>query len=86
MNTCTPNSKIVDLIKRRMNGWDGMPGPVNSRPQNRMEWASAMYEWGRRVRRDILVIEHHLTTHLNVASDDLYGDPGDPPPPPDNFQ
>lgn len=41
-------------------------------------------DWARKVRRDILVIEYHLKK-LGVDEADIFGDPGDPPPPPDEL-
>jgi hypothetical protein len=42
-----------------------------------------MEKWGRRVRRDILVLEHHVAELAGRSADAksmFYGDPGDPPP------
>lgn len=62
----------------RQKGWrpSGSPDPLN-------EWSRRMYWWGRKVRRDILVLEHHLKNlkGANLPNTEFYGDPGDPPPP-----
>ena len=47
------------------------------------DWAVDWEEFGRRVRRDILVLEKLLVDKGLIDKADLYGDPGDPPPPPD---
>jgi len=52
-------------------------------------YAADMEKWGRRVRRDIILLEHYLkqlnqTTGANLDIV-LYDDPGDPPPPPNSF-
>jgi hypothetical protein len=42
-----------------------------------------VYNWGRRVRRDILLIEAWIKKQDPGFA--TYGDPGDPPPPPEGF-
>ena len=51
-------------------------------PQGR--WAWDMYEWCRKVRRDIIVLEAHVAAAKGVDPSTLFylGEPGDPPPPP----
>jgi hypothetical protein len=45
------------------------------------EYGRQVQEWGRRVRRDILVLENWLEIlYPNIK---FFGDPGDPPPPPE---
>ena len=68
---------IMDYISKKMNGWDGTPDTWPSTGN----WERDMYEWGRRVRRDILVLERLLVDKGDIKQQDLYGDPGDPPPP-----
>ena len=46
-------------------------------------WCQNLYLWALRVRRDILVLEAHMFPHLDPEDRPFYGDPGDPPPPPD---
>jgi hypothetical protein len=41
-----------------------------------------MYLWARRVRRDILAMERYLASKDPGVVGQIYGDPGDPPPPP----
>ena len=88
-----PDPEIVAHIEREMDGWDGRPDePTGRVPQDWAEWAQEMWDWGRRVRRDILVLEYHLFGLLNqgdrirerdeVFYSEFYGDPGDPPLPP----
>jgi hypothetical protein len=72
--------------------WNDAPG-VGPFPQRRVansgefdavgfaEWAHDWREWGLRVRRDILVLEH-LLVGASIKQH-LYGDPGDPPPDPE---
>jgi hypothetical protein len=77
-----PDQVIIDLIKKEMDGWDGTP-PPDIRPRDLTEWAKEMEKWGRRVRRDILVLEHHVAELAGRSADAksmFYGDPGDPPP------
>lgn len=47
-----------------------------------LDWSWRMWVWGRRVRRDMLVLEKQLDaiTGLKIPK---FDDPGDPPPPPD---
>jgi hypothetical protein len=49
------------------------------------DWTMEMFLWGRRVRRDILVLEQYLREVGKIkdkAPDPSFiGDPGDPPPP-----
>ena len=82
--------KMVEEVKDKMKDGGTVPprkaGPFS--PQTRgdarrdvNDYGNRMYEWGRAVRRDILVLEYHLKK-LGVNPNDLYGDPGDPPPPP----
>lgn len=80
-----PKPEIIDLIQRAMGGWDGLSPDAVTRRGNGLAWAEEMYRWGRRVRRDILVIEHHLKAQHRLTDADFYGDPGDPPPPPESF-
>jgi hypothetical protein len=83
-----PDQEIKELIEQMMR-WDGSgsdpePGSCNGRPAH--QWAWEMWHWGRRVRRDILVLEHHVARLKKGDPKDLfYGDPGDPPPPPPEF-
>ena len=74
------SQEIKDHIKSKMDGWDGTPDKL---PKSTGGWEGDMYEWGRRVRRDILVLEKLLVDNKVINKADLYGDPGDPPPPPD---
>ena len=58
----------------------GKAGPFTYPGLNDLrDYATRMYEWGRAVRRDILVLEYHLKK-AGVSPTDFYGDPGDPPP------
>jgi len=87
-----PDPEIVAHIEREMDGWDGRPDAPTPVPQTAREWAQEMWEWGRRVRRDILVLEYHMFRLLNqgdrirerdeVFYTEFFGDPGDPPAPP----
>ena len=80
-----PSREIVELIKKEMKGWDGTGEDAVTEWGERHDWALKMYKWGRKVRRDILVIEHHLKTRFpDLKADGFFlpGDPGDPPPPP----
>lgn len=74
---------IEDLIVEKMKH----PGPEPHFSQKSSAdvngYGQDIYEWGRRVRRDILVLEYHLKERCRVRDDELYGDPGDPPPPPE---
>lgn len=74
---------IKDLIKREL-GVDGdrIVGRGNPGRMPSPAYFVKLNEWGLKVRRDILVIEHHLKS-LGVDPADMYGDPGDPPPPPE---
>jgi hypothetical protein len=47
------------------------------------QWFKDMEVWGRRVRRDIILLEAYLR-EVNPTIE-LYDDPGDPPPPPNSF-
>lgn len=86
------------IASKKMLGADGKPWDPNSKrafPQrgggpkgpidgNAIgEWAGDWQEFGRRVRRDILALEKLLVVKKLIVEADLYGDPGDPPPPPD---
>ena len=87
------SDKIKAHIKSKMEDrrtdqpWDGTPdverftqrGGANAI----QDWAVDWEEFGRRVRRDILVLEKLLVDKGLIDKADLYGDPGDPPPPPD---
>ena len=79
------NPAIQDLIREKMGGWDGVEAGRFSAvgSQDLKAWALDMYVWAKAVRRDILVLEYHLKQNRGVTADDLYGDPGDPPPPPE---
>ena len=86
------SDKIKAHIKSKMNGWDGKPAaparpePDGPRPVNAGAldaWLRDCYEFQRRVRRDNLVLEKLLVDKGLIDKADLYGDPGDPPPPPD---
>ncbi|HLG06779.1 MAG TPA: hypothetical protein VI383_11595 [Gemmatimonadales bacterium] len=57
-------------------------GPARARVRGKVEaaWAADMERWGRRVRRDIILLEAHIRQIWPAAQ--LYNDPGDPPPPP----
>ena len=55
-----------------------------ARPFLARDYFKELDEWARKVRRDILVIEYHLKK-LGVTKADIFGDPGDPPPPPDEL-
>lgn len=74
--------EIKDLIRREL-GVDGdkIVGKIG-RQQPSQAYFTKLNEWGQKVRRDILVIEYHLKA-LGVPEADFYGDPGDPPPPPE---
>ena len=77
------NPAIKKLIDDKMK-WDGR-APEQRGPYRYKEWkeyARNLDQWARAVRRDILVIEYHLKQR-GVKESDLYGDPGDPPPPPE---
>ena len=81
---------VVREIERCMN-WNGMPPhPPLPRPEpnchNVLPWTREMYKWGLNVRRDILVLEYHVANLTGKLRRELfYGDPGDPPPPPDEI-
>jgi hypothetical protein len=74
-------------IKSKLGGWDGTPDvvpfPRRSGPNALQDWAKDWNEFGRRVRRDILVLEKLLRDKGDINQADLYGDPGDPPPDPE---
>lgn len=53
-------------------------------PPELFKYLNDLDSWARKVRRDILVIEYHLKK-LGVKKADIFGDPGDPPPPPDEL-
>ena len=79
--------KIKALISSKMGGWDGKQArPFPKRRANTSAGRSKLAEdweaWGRAVRRDILVLEYHLK---KLGASEFYGDPGDPPPPPDEI-
>ena len=86
-------AKIKAHIKSKMQ-WDGMPEvlvfpPRTFSTQHLVDkdeiraWVHDWNEFGRRVRRDILVLEKLLVDKCGVDPADFYGDPGDPPPDPD---
>ncbi|HEX9166289.1 MAG TPA: hypothetical protein VF862_10280, partial [Gemmatimonadales bacterium] len=65
--------------------WDQMD---EDRPaRHASEWMWLMWMWARRVRRDLLVLEKYLEDQKAEGklsgTIPFYGDPGDPPPPPD---
>jgi hypothetical protein len=66
--------------------WDGTPDvvkfPQRVGPAALREWSKDWYEFGRRVRRDIFVLEK-LLVDRGVDPAELFGDPGDPPPDPE---
>lgn len=69
----------IDKIMENPNN-GGVP-----RSTNNVVWREAMLQWGRAVRRDILVLEYHLKHNFKVDPREFYTDPGDPPlPPPDD--
>ena len=71
-------------VRRTGKPWDGTPDVVDFPRRNAFQdWAKDWEEFGRRVRRDILVLEKLLVDKKIIDKADLYGDPGDPPPPPD---
>jgi hypothetical protein len=87
------SEKIKKHIKSKMQ-WDGTPDVVAFPPRGGgprepvgkaalQQWAQDWNEFGRRVRRDILVLEKLLVDKGLIDKADLYGDPGDPPPDPD---
>jgi hypothetical protein len=47
-----------------------------------LDWSWRMWVWGRRVRRDMLVLEMQLDA-ITGSKIPKFDDPGDPPPPPD---
>ena len=60
-------------------------GPPPARVRGKVDgkvdaWEAHMQRWGRRVRRDIILLEAHIRQIWPAAQ--LYNDPGDPPPPP----
>jgi len=86
------SNHIKALIHSKMDGWEGDPQdyleltggakePVNK--ADLQKWIENSHEFARRVRRDILVLEHLLVAKGLIDEQDLYGDPGDPPPDPD---
>jgi hypothetical protein len=76
------NQAIKDLISEKMNGWNGeTPRQIPPPKKTLKVWTEEMYQWASEVRRDILVLEYHLK--LKDPTAPLYGDPGDPPPPPE---
>ena len=82
-------------IKGMTDGWDGedpvpvvrrRPGTGNPRQVNAADlqaWLDECYAFQRKVRRDILVLENLLVAKGVINEQDLYGDPGDPPPDPE---
>jgi hypothetical protein len=72
------NPPGVSYTSHRINAPKG--DSINKDEWNR--WYLDLFEWGKRVRRDILVIEEHLKDQRKLTDDDFYGDPGDPPPDP----
>jgi hypothetical protein len=81
------SAKIKAHIKSKMGGWDGTPDvvpfPRRGGKTALRDWAKDWEEFGRRVRRDILVLEKLLVDKGVIDKADLYGDPGDPPPDPE---
>jgi len=78
-----PDQEFIDLIKDKMKGWDGTTAPPVNQVQQLEQWAEEMQAWGRKVRRDILVLERHVAKLTGPFADPkrmFYGDPGDPPP------
>lgn len=73
------DQKIKDLVAEAERKADDSR---RGRQLNRAMYFRELDVWARKVRRDILVIEYHLKK-LGVNAADFYGDPGDPPPPPD---
>jgi hypothetical protein len=76
--------EVEDGDRRQDDGCSSVPpgkaGPFTDPGLNDLkDYATRMYEWGRAVRRDILVLEYHLKK-AGVSPTDFYGDPGDPPP------
>ena len=72
-------------IEDRVTQLLGSPRPPTPRTSVG-RWAWDMYTWGRKVRRDILILEQHVAKLKGAKERDLfYGDPGDPPPPPDDL-
>ena len=86
--------ELVAHIEAEMGGWDGTPEraedvyqPLGDLVKGEPVTTDVLLafnrnwrQWALRVRRDILVIEALLA---HVSKDDLFGDPGDPPPDPD---
>lgn len=77
------DEKIKKLIKEKL-GWDGEKVQESKNPRELLAWCEDMVTWGRRVRRDILVLEHHVKA-LGKGTPEFYGDPGDPPPAPTDY-
>ena len=81
--------EMKDYIGSMMDGWDGVQpenrglgqGAINE--VNLRNWMLDVYRFNRRVRRDILALERLLIASGVIDWKDLYGDPGDPPPPDD---
>ena len=68
-------AEIDKIMENPNNG--GVP-----RSTKNEEWRHAMVQWGKAVRRDILVLEYHLKHNFKVNPKEFYGDPGDPGDPP----
>ena len=84
----TPNQ--FDYKSSRAEKWEALKKDTarqpDVRPVNVEElkmWVKEVEEFGRRVRRDILVLERLLIAKGGSDWEHLYEDPGDPPPPPD---
>lgn len=83
---------IKENVRAKMGGTldaSGMPilkrGPRKyTKLEDWRAWGREMYAWNIRVRRDILMLEEYLKA-TGDPHGVFYGDPGDPPPPPDEF-
>jgi hypothetical protein len=77
----SPRPNATTPFKRRGDE-DSKPKEAKRKKKEGVEYRKDWESWGRRVRRDILVIEAFL--QAKFPDFDPYGDPGDPPPPPDD--
>jgi hypothetical protein len=78
------SKEIRDYIESKMYGWNGEQDSSEFPRRHALrDWARDWEEFGRRVRRDILVLEKVLVDNKLIDKADLYGDPGDPPPDPE---
>lgn len=80
-----PRADLLKYVQDNMAGWNGEGrfGPPPPKGVGSLTtWAYDMEQWCFKVRRDILVLEKLLIDHKLITRDDIYGDPGDPPPPP----